>query len=107
MAKVEMSAPGTPRLVGQARDVQATKSAAAMQSLWQWKNTAVGGKVAAISFNAEGAYGLRLGVLVKQLPGSAMVRVYTQSAPDKVFQISGQAILQLIELKATLIKVHH
>ena len=97
MAKVEMSAPGTPRLVGQARDVQATKSAAAMQSLWQWKNTAVGGKVAAISFNAEGAYGLRLGVLVKQLPGSATVRVYTQSAPDKVFQISGQAILQLIE----------
>ena len=98
MAKVEMSAPGTPRLVGQARDVQATKSAAAMQSLWQWKSTAVGGKVAAISFNAEGAYGLRLGVLVKQLPGSATVRVYTQSAPDKVFQISGQAILQLIEL---------
>ena len=97
MAKVEMSAPGTPRLVGQARDVQATKSAAAMQSLWQWKNTAVGGKVAAISFNAEGAYGLRLGVLVKQLPGSATVRVYTQSAPDKVLQISGQAILQLIE----------
>ena len=97
MAKVEMSAPGTPRLVGQARDVQATKSAAAMQSMWQWKNTAVGGKVAAISFNAEGAYGLRLGVLVKQLPGSATVRVYTQSAPDKVFQISGQAILQLIE----------
>lgn len=97
MAKVEMSAPGTPRLVGQARDVQATKSAAALQSLWQWKNTAVGGKVAAISFNAEGAYGLRLGVLVKQLPGSATVRVYTQSASDKVFQISGQAILQLIE----------
>lgn len=97
MVKVAVSAPGTPRLVGQARDVQATKSAAAMQSLWQWKNTAVGGKVAAISFNAEGAYGLRLGVLVKQLPGSATVRVYTQSAPDKVFQISGQAILQLIE----------
>ena len=98
MAKVEVSAPGTPRLVGQGREVQATKSVAAMQSLWQWKNTAVGGKVAAISFNAHGAYGLRLGVLVKQLPGSAMVRVYTQSAPDKVFQISGQAILQLIEL---------
>ena len=97
MAKVEMSAPGTPRLVGQARDVQATKSAAAIQSLWKWKSTAVGGKVAAISFKAEGAYGLRLGVLVKQLPGSATVRVYTQSAPDKVFQISGQAILQLIE----------
>ena len=97
MVKVAVSAPGTPRLVGQARDVQATKSAAALQSLWQWKNTAVGGKVAAISFNAEGAYGLRLGVLVKQLPGSATVRVYTQSASDKVFQISGQAILQLIE----------
>lgn len=86
-----------PRQVGVARDVAATQSDAAMQSRWQWKDTPTGGGVAAISFRAEGAYGVRLGVLVKQLPGSARVRVYTQASPGKVFEISGQEILQLIE----------
>ncbi|PJI99278.1 trypsin [Acidovorax sp. 69] len=86
-----------PRLVGQGRDVEATKSVSAMGSLWQWRKTPAGGLVAAISFSAEGAYGLRLGVLVQQLPGSAIVRVYTQAAPGKVFETSGQEILQLIE----------
>lgn len=97
MAKVDVSSAVGPRLVGQARDVAATKSAAATQAQWQWADTAVGGKIAAISFAAEGAYGVRLGVLVKQLPGSAILRVYTQSAPGKVYQISGQEILQRIE----------
>lgn len=86
-----------PRLVGQGRDVEATKSVWAMGSLWRWQKTQTGGVVAAISFSAEGAYGLRLGVLVEQLPGSAIVRLYTQAAPGKVFEISGQEILQLIE----------
>ncbi|ODS79761.1 MAG: peptidase S1 [Acidovorax sp. SCN 65-28] len=86
-----------PRLVGQGRDVEATKSLSAMEALWKWSKTPAGGLVAAVSFNAEGAYGLRLGVLVQQLPGSAVVRVYTQAAPGKVFEISGQEILQLIE----------
>ena len=86
-----------PRLVGQGRDVEATKSLSAMGALWKWSKTPAGGLVAAVSFNAEGAYGLRLGVLVQQLPGSAVVRVYTQAAPGKVFEISGQEILQLIE----------
>ena len=86
-----------PRLVGQGRNVEATKSLSAMGALWKWSKTPAGGLVAAVSFNAEGAYGLRLGVLVQQLPGSAVVRVYTQAAPGKVFEISGQEILQLIE----------
>lgn len=86
-----------PRLVGQGRDVEATKSVSAMGALWKWRKAPAGGLVAAVSFSAEGAYGLRLGVLVQQLPGSAVVRVYTQAAPDKVFEISGQEILQLIE----------
>lgn len=86
-----------PQLVGQGRDVEATKSVSAMGTLWGWRKTPTGGMVAAVSFSAEGAYGLRLGVLVQQLPGSAVVRVYTQAAPGKVFEISGQEILQLIE----------
>lgn len=86
-----------PRLVGQGRNVESTKSLSAMGALWKWSKTPAGGLVAAVSFNAEGAYGLRLGVLVQQLPGSAVVRVYTQAVPGKVFEISGQEILQLIE----------
>lgn len=95
--KTEASASVGPRLIGAGRDVSATKSGSATQSLWQWKETPAGGAVAAISFRAEGAYGVRLGVLVKQLPGSATVRVYTQASPGKVFEISGHEILQLIE----------
>lgn len=86
-----------PRRVGQGRNVEAAKSVSAMGALWQWRKTPAGGLVAAVSFSAEGAYGLRLGVLVQQLPGSAVVRVYTQAAPGRVFEISGQEILQLIE----------
>ena len=97
LSKVDTSSSIGPRLVGQARDITATKSAAETQTQWQWKDTAVGGKVAAISFRSEGAYGVRLGVLVKQLPGSAILRVYTQATPGSVYQISGQEILQLIE----------
>lgn len=95
--KTEASASVGPQLVGAGRDVSATKSGSATQSLWQWKETPAGGAVAAISFRTEGAYGVRLGVLVKQLPGSATVRVYTQASPGKVFEISGHEILQLIE----------
>lgn len=97
LSKVDTSSSVGPRLVGQARDIAATKSAAETQTQWQWKDTAVGGKVAAISFRSEGAYGVRLGVLVKRLPGSAILRVYTQATPGSVYQISGQEILQLIE----------
>lgn len=95
--KVEASASVGPRLIGAGRDVPATKSSPLTQSLWQWKETPAGGAAAAISFRAEGAYGVRLGVIVKRLPGSATVRVYTQASPGSVFEISGHEILQLIE----------
>lgn len=97
MSKVDTSSSVGRRLVGQVREIAATKSTAATQAQWQWKDTPAGGKVAAISFRADGAYGVRLGVLVRQLPGSAILRVYTQAAPGTVYQISGQEILQRIE----------
>lgn len=97
-AKTAAAAPSVgPRLVGVGRDVDATKSASATQAQWKWADTAVGGKVAAISFQAKGAYGVRLGVLVDQLPGSALLRVYTQAAAAKPYQVAGQEILQIIE----------
>lgn len=96
--KTAAAAPSVgPRLVGVGRDVDATKSASATQAHWKWTDTAAGGKVAAISFQAKGAYGVRLGVLVDQLPGSALLRVYTQAAAAKPYQVAGQEILQIIE----------
>src|SRR3989344_3672733 len=89
-----------PRQVGTARDVVATRAAAQTQQQLQWKPTATGGKVAAISFSAEGAYGLRLGVVVKALPQGTVLRVYSQANASKVFQISGQEVLQRIERNA-------
>lgn len=97
-AKIAEAAPTVgPRLVGVGRAVEATKSVSATGTQLQWKDAASGGKVAAISFSAKGAYGVRLGVLVDQLPGSALLRVYAQSAVGKPYQVAGQEILQMIE----------
>ena len=89
-----------PRQVGAARDVAATKTAAQTQAQLQWRPTANGGMVSAISFSAEGAYGLRLGVVVRQLPPATQLRVYSQSQPGTVFQIAGQEVLQRIARNA-------
>lgn len=88
------------RKVGAARDVAATRDAAQTLKQLQWKPTANGGQVAAISFTAQGAHGLRLGVVVKQLPGSAQLRVYSQAKAGTVFQTSGQDVLQRIQRNA-------
>lgn len=89
-----------PRQVGVARDVGATKAAGATTQRLQWKPTANGGQVAALSFTAEGAHGLRLGVVLERISGSAQLRVYRQADPSTAFQISGQELLQRLELNA-------
>jgi lysyl endopeptidase len=86
-----------PMQIGTARAVAATASSSALQRELQWRPSAAGGLVAAISVSAEGAHGLRLGLLVTQLPGSAMLRVYSQFRPTVVQEISGQEVLQLID----------
>lgn len=86
-----------PLLIGTARVVPATTTFDGTQRQFLWQPTASGGQVAAISFTAQGAKGLRLGVLVRQLPGNAVLRVYNQSNPDEVFQISGHEVLQRID----------
>ncbi|GAA4425598.1 trypsin-like peptidase domain-containing protein [Acidovorax lacteus] len=90
------SGPG-PQLIGLARDVAATRSAEATRSQWAWKPTAAGGAVAALSFTARDAKALRLGVSVEALPGSAVLRVYSQAHPSQVYQISGQEVLQRVQ----------
>ncbi|WOI45678.1 trypsin-like peptidase domain-containing protein [Acidovorax sp. BLS4] len=86
-----------PRQVGSPRSIAQTATASATLQQLQWTPTASGGQVAALSFSADGAHGLRLGVLVRQLPGSAVLRVYSQARPSAVFEIAGQEVLQIIE----------
>ena len=47
--------------------------------------------------SSAGAKSVRLGLLVKALPGTARLRVYRQSHPDDLFEIAGQSVLQLLE----------
>ncbi len=93
------STPGAfvPMQIGAARAVAATATANDMQRQLQWRPSVAGGLVAAVSVDAEGAHGLRLGLLVTQLPGSAIVRVYSQFRPTVVQELSGQEVLQIID----------
>lgn len=85
------------RQVGVARAVELTSSAAATSGQLQWQPTPIGGLIAAISFSAADAKGLRLGVRIGRLPGSAMLRVYSQASRAQVFQLAGAEVLQTID----------
>jgi len=96
-AKAQAAAPVVgPREVGVARDVAPTASVAGTRQLLRWQPTSQGGQVAAVSFSAEGAHGLRLGVRVERLAPEAVLRVYRQDRPAAVYETSGQAVLQTI-----------
>lgn len=84
------------RQIGEARAVPATDSLAGTARQWRWQPTAQGGQVAALSFTAEGAHGLRLGVFVGQLPAQAVLRVYRQDRRAAVYETTGEGVLQAI-----------
>jgi hypothetical protein len=106
-AQVRLDAPSLPKnaqdggigpyLVGVARDIDATRTGTKTQQHFNWQPTVAGGKVAAISFTSTGAHGVRLGLLVRALPGSAQLRIYSQDKPGTVFEIAGQQVLQNIQ----------
>jgi hypothetical protein len=83
--------------VGAQRLSAKTATADALASQLQWSTTASGGLAAAISVRSEGAYGVRLGVEMNQLPGSALLRVYAQNNRAGSYEIAGQRILQVLQ----------
>lgn len=92
------SAPaGGAMQVGAQRSSTKTATADALASQLQWSTTASGGLAAAISVRSEGAYGVRLGVEMNQLPGSALLRVYAQGDRAGAYEIAGQRILQILQ----------
>lgn len=88
---------GPMLLVGQSREISQTQSTQALSSMLQWRASANGGSVAAISVRSGGAEGMRLGVVVDQLPGNALLRLYTDHQPNAVFEIAGQRVMQILQ----------
>ncbi|WP_240939198.1 trypsin-like serine protease [Diaphorobacter sp. HDW4A] len=83
--------------VGAPRASTTTASTDQTRAVLQWQTSARGGQIAALSFESPGALGMRLGVLIDKLPGSALLRVYAQDARDDAFEIAGQRVLQILE----------
>lgn len=88
------------RQIGTPRAVAATGSVAKTQQALQWQTLADGRQAAAINIASGGAYGLRAGVLVDQLPDSASLRVYSQERPDAIVETSGAQVNALLAQNA-------
>lgn len=83
--------------VGAQRPSSQTATTQALGGQLQWQTSADGGLIAAVSVRSEGAYGIRLGVEIEQLPGSALLRIYAQGDRAGAYEISGQRVLQLLQ----------
>jgi hypothetical protein len=86
---------GMRQQIGLARALTATATALGLRGHLQWSPTERGTQRAAISFEAQGAQGARLGVLVRALPAGSTLRFYAQ-AGEAVFEVSGQEVLGTI-----------
>ena len=86
---------GKPLQIGFGREVAQTSTPAATQQLLKWKTTASGSQVAAINFNSTGAKGLRVGLLVTQLPETATLRFYAKGAAT-AFEVKGSEVLAVL-----------
>lgn len=69
-------APGSPLRIGVGRAVPATAQVQDLAALLDWHTLDDGARVAAVAFDAAGAQGVRLGVLVRALPDGAVLRFY-------------------------------
>lgn len=81
--------------IGVGRDVAATSLAKNFQQTLVWNPLPNGGTTGTAQFSSTGAVGMRLGLKVEALPGSALVRVSSANA-DTALQISGASINQAI-----------
>ena len=86
---------GMRQQIGLSRDVPATATSSGLRAQLQWSATERGTQRAAISFEAQGALGVRLGLLVRSLPAGSTLRFYAQ-AGEAVFEVSGEDVLGAI-----------
>ena len=86
---------GVRQQIGLARSVAATATSSGLRAQLQWSPTERGTQRAAVSFAAQGALGVRLGLLVRALPAGTTLRFYAQ-AGEAVFEVSGKEVLGTI-----------
>jgi lysyl endopeptidase len=86
---------GKPLQIGFGRDVAQTATALATNQVLKWQPTKSGGQVAAINFSSSGAKGMRVGLLVTQLPATATLRFYAKGATTS-FEVKGATVLDVI-----------
>ena len=89
------SGAGKPFIIGFGRDVAQTSTTTATKQVLKWQATAAGGQVAALNFNSTGAKGLRIGLLVTQLPASATLRFYAKGAAT-AYEVKGAEVLRIL-----------
>jgi len=96
-AQLAASDPNQPLQIGFGRDVAEAANPAATASLLTWAKSADGRRRAAISVRSPGAAGLRLGLLVEQLPPFGVeLRVYAPG-DEKTIEIAGAEVLRTIQ----------
>ena len=89
-------APGRPVQIGVARALPDAANAAATANLLAWTRAADGSQRAAISVRAPGAKGLRMGLLVDQLPPGTRLRAYAPNAAQTT-EIAAAEVLRTIQ----------
>jgi lysyl endopeptidase len=91
---------GKPLQIGFGREAAQTSTPAATQQVLRWKTTASGSQVAAINFTSTGAKGMRLGLLVNQLPHNSTLRFYAKG-DTTAFEVKGSVVLDVIAKNVT------
>lgn len=86
--------PGIPLKIGFPRDILTLQKSSKTNALYNWSKID-GGMFTAISVISPDAVGVRLGVLIEQIPNLAVLRFYAQGTKD-FFQVSGKEINELI-----------
>jgi lysyl endopeptidase len=86
---------GKPLQIGFGREVAQTATASATNQVLKWQPTGSGGQIAAINFSSTGAKGMRIGLLISQLPTSAILRFYSNT-DTSAFEVKGDEILAVI-----------
>ncbi len=89
------SGAGKPFMIGFGRDVAQTATTTATKQVLKWQANSAGGQVAALNFSSIGAKGLRIGVLVTQLPASATLRFYARGAAT-AYEVKGAEVLRIL-----------
>lgn len=104
-SSVVTAAQATPIQAGQpiqesfGRPSTQTSTTAATAQLLKWQKSPAGGQIAAISFTSASAKGLRVGLLVNQLPASATLRYYSQGDLT-AYEVTGPDVLVLLAKNA-------